>query len=130
MATPAAAPFVVLDHHCPSQPMSPLPGRLPAAALPRLQAMADRLGYSRGALARAFLVQGLAQLEAGAAFVVLDHRCPDQPMAPFSVKVPAAVPAQLQAQAARLGCCRTALGRALQLQGLAQLEAVTTPGPC
>jgi hypothetical protein len=125
MATPAAAPFVVLDHHCPSQPMSPLPGRLPAAALPRLQAMADRLGYSRGALARAFLVQGLAQLEAGAAFVVLDHRCPDQPMAPLTVKVPAAVSAQLQAQAARLGCCRTALARTLQLQGLAQLEAAT-----
>lgn len=108
--------------------MSPLPGRLPAAALPRLQAMADRLGYSRAALARAFLVQGLAQLEAGAAFVVLDHRCQGQPMAPLPVKVPAAVAAQLQAQADRLGCNRTALARTLLLQGLAQLEAVT-PGP-
>jgi hypothetical protein len=130
MATLAPAPFAVLDHRCPSQPMIPLPGRLPATALAQLQAAADRLGYSRGALARTFLVQGLEQLEAGGPLVVLDHRCPDQPMAPFSVKVPAAVPAQLQAQAARLGCCRTALGRALQLQGLAQLEAVTTPGPC
>jgi len=52
---------VVLDHRCPPQPMTALPGRLPAAALPRLQAQADRLGCSRTALARTLLLQGLAQ---------------------------------------------------------------------
>ncbi len=63
-------------------------------------------------------------------FVVPDLRCPGQPMVPLPVKLPAAIAAQLQAQADRLGCCRTALARTLLLQGLAQLEAGTTPGPC
>jgi hypothetical protein len=126
MATLAPAPFAVPDHRCPGQPMAALPVKLPAAARVQLQAAADRLGCSPGALARTFLVQGLEQLEAGAPLVVLDHRCPGQPMAPLSVKVPAAVAAQLQAQADRLGCCRTALGRTLLMQGLAQLEAATT----
>jgi len=126
MATPAAAPFVVPDLRCPGQPMAPLPGRLPATALAQLQAAADRLGCNRGALARTFLVQGLEQLQAGAPLVVLDLRCPGQPMAPLPVKLPAAIAAQLQAQADRLGCCRTALARTLLMQGLAQLEAATT----
>jgi hypothetical protein len=51
-------------------------------------------------------------------------------MATLPVKVPAAVVAQLQAQADRLGCNRTALARTLLLQGLAQLQAGATPGPC
>jgi hypothetical protein len=130
MATLAPAPLVVLDHRCPGQPMATLPVKIPAAALAQLQATADRLGCNRGALARTFLVQGLEQLEAGAPLVVLDHRCPGQAMAPLPIKVPAAVAAQLQAQAARLGCCRTALARTLLLQGLAQLKAATTPGAC
>jgi len=61
-------------------------------------------------------------------FVVPDHRCPGQPMAPMPLKLPPAALAQLQAQSDRLGCSRTALARTLLLQGLAQLEAVT-PGP-
>jgi hypothetical protein len=73
--------------------MAPLPGRLPATALAQLQAAADRLGCNRGALARTFLVQGLEQLEAGAPLVVLDHRCPGQPMVPLPVKLPAAIAA-------------------------------------
>jgi hypothetical protein len=130
MATLAPAPFAVPDHRCPGQPMITLPVKIPATALAQLQAAADRLGCNRGALARTFLVQGLEQLEAGGPLVVLDHRCPGQAMAALPIKVPAAVAAQLQAQADRLGCCRTALARTLLLQGLAQLEAVTTPGPC
>jgi len=130
MAPPAATPFVVPDHRCPGQPMATLPVKLPAAALAQLQAAADRLGCNRGALARTFLVQGLAQLKAGGALVVLDHRCPGQAMAALPIKVPAAVAAQLQAKADRLGCSRTALARTLLLQGLAQLEAVTTSGAC
>jgi hypothetical protein len=61
-------------------------------------------------------------------FVVPDHRCPGQPMGTMPLKLPTAALAQLQAQADRLGCNRTALARTLLLQGLAQLEAVT-PGP-
>ena len=110
--------------------MATLPVKLPAAALAQLQAAADRLGYNRGALARTFFAQGLARLEAGAELVVLDHRCPGQAMAALPIKVPAAVAAQLQAQADRLGCSRTALARTLLLQGLAQLQAGTTAGPC
>ena len=126
MATPSPAPLVVLDHRCPGQPMATLPVKLPAAALAQLQAAADRLGYNRGALARTFFAQGLARLEAGAELVVLDHRCPGQAMAALPIKVPAPVAAQLQAQADRLGCSRTALARTLLLQGLAQLAASTT----
>jgi hypothetical protein len=51
-------------------------------------------------------------------------------MATMPLKLPPAALAQLQAQADRLGYSRTALGRALLLQGLAQLEAGTTRGPC
>ena len=47
-------------------------------------------------------------------------------MAPLPLKVPAEALAQLEAQADRLGKSRTALGRFLLLQGLAQLEAGTT----
>jgi hypothetical protein len=42
-------------------------------------------------------------------------------MAALPIKVPAAVAAQLQAQADRLGRSRIALARTLLLQGLAQL---------
>jgi hypothetical protein len=47
-------------------------------------------------------------------------------MAPVPLKLPAEAAAQLQAAADRLGTSRTALGRALLMQGLAQLEAGTT----
>jgi hypothetical protein len=44
-------------------------------------------------------------------------------MAALPLKLPQAAAVQLQATAERLGCSRTALGRALLLQGLAQLQA-------
>ncbi len=66
MATPSPAPFVVPDHRCPGQPMATLPVKVPPVALEQLQAMADRLGCNRTALARTLLLQGLAQLQAGA----------------------------------------------------------------
>jgi hypothetical protein len=45
------------------------------------------------------------------------------------LRLPADAAADLQAQADRLGCNRTALARTLLLQGLAQLEAGTEPSP-
>lgn len=59
-------------------------------------------------------------------FVVPDCRRPGQAMAPLPLKVPAEAAALLQAAADRLGTSRTALGRALLMKGLAQLEAGTT----
>jgi hypothetical protein len=50
-------------------------------------------------------------------------------MTTLPVKVPSMALEQLQAQAERLGCSRTALARTLLLQGLAQLEAGITLGP-
>ena len=63
MATPT--PFVVPDCRRPGQPMATLPVKVPPVALEQLQAMADRLGCNRTALARTLLLQGLAQLQAG-----------------------------------------------------------------
>ena len=65
---------------------------------------------------------------APAPFVVPDHRRPGQPMGTMPLKLPPAALAQLQAQADRLGCSRTALARTLLLQRLAELEAGTTAG--
>ncbi|MFM7641424.1 MAG: hypothetical protein ACKO45_07720 [Cyanobium sp.] len=42
--------------------MASLPIKVPADALPRLQAQADRLKCNRSALGRALLLQGLEQL--------------------------------------------------------------------
>ncbi|MFN9687208.1 MAG: hypothetical protein ACK583_18320 [Cyanobacteriota bacterium] len=47
-------------------------------------------------------------------------------MATVPLKLPADVLPRLQAQADRLRCNRTALGRALLLQGLDQLEEAIT----
>ena len=44
-------------------------------------------------------------------------------MAALPLKLPQAAAVQLQSTAERLGCSRTALGRALLLQGLALLQA-------
>lgn len=44
-------------------------------------------------------------------------------MAALPLKLPQLQAAQLQAAAERLGCSRTALGRALLIAGLAQLQA-------
>lgn len=59
-------------------------------------------------------------------FVVPDTRTPGLPMEAFSFKLPAAAVAQLQHQADRLGCNRGALGRALLMRGLAELQQATT----
>ena len=66
MATPSPAPFLIPDCRRPGQAMAPMPLKLPPAALAQLQAQADRLGCNRTALARTLLLQGLAQLQAGA----------------------------------------------------------------
>ena len=65
-------------------------------------------------------------LEPPAPFLIPDCRRPGQAMSAVPLKLPAEAAAQLQAAADRLGTSRTALGRALLLQGLAQLEAGTT----
>ena len=44
--------------------MTALPLKLPTATAATLQALADRLGCARGALARDLLVRGVAQLQA------------------------------------------------------------------
>lgn len=56
------------------------------------------------------------------AFVVPDYRRPDQPMQALGLKLPADAVAQLQTQAARLGTTTGALGRALLVRGLEQLN--------
>jgi hypothetical protein len=61
--TKPPVPFVLTDHRLPGVPMAGLPVKIPADALPRLQAMADHLRCNRGALARALVLQGLEQLE-------------------------------------------------------------------
>lgn len=49
-------------------------------------------------------------------------------MESLPLKLPADVLPRLQAQADRLRCNRTALGRALVMQGLEQLEKTATEG--
>ena len=61
-------------------------------------------------------------------FVVPDTRTPGLPMAALPLKLPAPAVAQLQQQADRLGCSRSALARALLLQALADLQQATTAG--
>jgi hypothetical protein len=59
-------PLLIADHRRPGEPMATLPLKLPADAVPRLQAQADRLRWNRTALGRALLLQALGQLEATA----------------------------------------------------------------
>jgi len=56
-------PALLPDLRRPSQPMTGIPVRLPAAAADALQEHADRLGASRGAVARHLIVSAL-ELEA------------------------------------------------------------------
>ncbi len=63
MSTPNPAPFLVPDCRRPGAPMGSLALKVPADALPRLQAQADRLQCNRTALGRALLLRGLEQLE-------------------------------------------------------------------
>ena len=54
--------------------------------------------------------------------IVPDTRRPGALMPPISLRLPPAVVADLEGQAARLGCSRAALTRALLAQGVAQLR--------
>ena len=68
-ATNQPQPFVIADCRRPGEPMAALPLKLPQAAAVQLQATAERMGCSRTALARALLLNGLAQLQAPASEV-------------------------------------------------------------
>ena len=59
-------------------------------------------------------------------FVVPEMRTPGEPMLALPLKLPPSAMAVLQAQAERLRCNRSALGRTLLVQGLQQLEQATT----
>lgn len=59
-------------------------------------------------------------------FPLPDLRDPGQPMQPLAVKLPACTIARLDRTAEALRTTRTALGRALIVHGLAELEQATT----
>jgi hypothetical protein len=59
--------FPLIDMRCPGSPMVGLPLKLPADLVEALQNRAERLQCSRGALARALVCRGLAELETAAA---------------------------------------------------------------
>ena len=61
-------------------------------------------------------------------FVIPDARTPGQAMHALPLKIPAPALAQLQQQADRLGCSRSALARALLLRALADLQQATAAG--
>ena len=52
----------------------------------------------------------------------LDLRCPDEPMQPFGLKLPADLIQRIGRQAASLKTTRAALARILVVRGLEQLE--------
>ncbi|MEY3463978.1 MAG: hypothetical protein RLZZ468_1756 [Cyanobacteriota bacterium] len=54
--------------------------------------------------------------------IVPDTRRPGALLPPLSLRLPAALVADLDGQAARLGCSRAALSRALLSRGVAQLQ--------
>lgn len=56
-------------------------------------------------------------------FQLIEQRAPGSPMRPVNLKLPADVVEQLHAQAERLRCYPSALGRALIARGLAELAA-------
>jgi hypothetical protein len=64
---PMSEPLILRDWRTPGRPLEPVPLKLPADRVAALQAQADRLGCSRGALARCLLLEGLERLEAAAA---------------------------------------------------------------
>jgi len=61
-------------------------------------------------------------------FQLIEQRSPGNPMRPVNLKLPADVVAQLHAQAERLRCYPSALGRALIARGLADLAAAEQDG--
>jgi hypothetical protein len=58
---PVATPLP--DLRQPGRPMGALQVKLPAALIGSLQTQADRIGASRGALARALVARGLQEME-------------------------------------------------------------------
>ena len=64
---PAPPPLVVPDYRRPGVAMPSIPVKLPPDLLEALQHRAERLGCSRGALARVLIARGLSDLEAAAA---------------------------------------------------------------
>jgi hypothetical protein len=65
--TRPTAPPVIRDWRRPGVAMKAIPLKLPADLLEALQHRADRLGCSRGALARDLVAAGLERLESAAA---------------------------------------------------------------
>jgi hypothetical protein len=61
------ADFPLADLRRPGRPMVGLPLKVPADLVEALQNRAERLQCSRGALARALVCRGLAELESAAA---------------------------------------------------------------
>ncbi len=59
-------------------------------------------------------------------FLIADCRRPGKAMAPFPLKLPAEVVAELQAVADQMGTSRTALGRHFLLLGLEQMRMART----
>jgi hypothetical protein len=57
------ADFLLADLRRPGRPMVALPVKIPADLLELLEYRADRLGCSRGALARSLIVRGMEALE-------------------------------------------------------------------
>jgi hypothetical protein len=57
-------PALLPDLRRPGQPMAAIPIKLPADYADTLQEHADRIGASRGALARHLVVRALQELEA------------------------------------------------------------------
>lgn len=64
---PDAPPLVVPDYRHPGRTMVSVPIKLPEHLAEALQHRAERLGCSRGALGRALIGRGLADLETAAA---------------------------------------------------------------
>ena len=61
-------------------------------------------------------------------FQLIEQRAPGNPMRPVNLKLPADVVEQLHAQAERLRCYPSALGRALIARGLADLATTEQDG--
>ena len=61
-------------------------------------------------------------------FQLIEQRAPGSPMRPVNLKLPVDVVEQLHAQAERMACYPSALGRALIARGLADLAAAEQGG--
>ncbi len=59
--------IIIRDFRSPGRPLQAMPVKIPADRIAAIQSRADRMGCSRGSLARSLLLQGLEQLEQAAA---------------------------------------------------------------